>query len=382
MSQKVFANHRELVCKAGSSKSIAAFPDVCLTPPTPPAGPIPVPYPNTAMCGDLADGSTTVMIAGKPVFKGDKSFMKTSTGDEGSTPSQGKGIVTHQNKGKAYFISFSMDVLIEGEKACRALDMTTHNHGSKPPNTPPMVHIGDVDIPDAGGAGKRECKDQDKEADEKCKNAPQLKSKSGRDIGRDCSKSPGCAEARACVLKSKKDDRTFCCAPNRTGHHLIEVHCCSPAGKRGKPLDASFKDYDEQEAPCVCVNASRFKEHHGICHAVQGKLEEAYREQGKKPLQVWKGMGERGSDAESHWTYKQARESGVMAHFLAFPHCNPQCVREQLDDYHQKKRGFADDKPMRSDSTTRGAGTLTKQQESTVKSQTHSIQGNTSAESL
>lgn len=40
MGCEVYANGDEIACKAGDGKVIAAFPDVCLTPPAPPAGPI------------------------------------------------------------------------------------------------------------------------------------------------------------------------------------------------------------------------------------------------------------------------------------------------------------------------------------------------------
>ena len=42
----VFANGREISCKAASGKSICCFPDVCFTPPRTPAMPtgIPIPY--------------------------------------------------------------------------------------------------------------------------------------------------------------------------------------------------------------------------------------------------------------------------------------------------------------------------------------------------
>ena len=62
MSNQVFANGRELACKAGSGKTICAMPDVCMTPPENPATPpgVPVPYPNTGLASDTSDGSTTV----------------------------------------------------------------------------------------------------------------------------------------------------------------------------------------------------------------------------------------------------------------------------------------------------------------------------------
>jgi hypothetical protein len=41
----VFANGRAISCKSGSGKVLSAFPDVSLSPPSPPAGPVPIPYP-------------------------------------------------------------------------------------------------------------------------------------------------------------------------------------------------------------------------------------------------------------------------------------------------------------------------------------------------
>ena len=60
MGNEVFANGMEVSCKSGDGKVIAAFPDVCLSPPSPPAGPIPVPYPNTSFSKDGKNGSKTV----------------------------------------------------------------------------------------------------------------------------------------------------------------------------------------------------------------------------------------------------------------------------------------------------------------------------------
>ena len=86
MSCDVFANNNEISCKGGGNKVIAEFPDVCLSPPSPPAGPIPVPYPNTSFSKDMQDGSKTVMIRGKEVMLKDKSFYKTSPlGNEAAT---------------------------------------------------------------------------------------------------------------------------------------------------------------------------------------------------------------------------------------------------------------------------------------------------------
>src|SRR5438067_12813427 len=68
MGCEVYANDDEIACKAGDGKVIAAFPDVCLSPPSPPAGPIPVPYPDTSFSKDMQNGSKTVMIKDQEVM--------------------------------------------------------------------------------------------------------------------------------------------------------------------------------------------------------------------------------------------------------------------------------------------------------------------------
>lgn len=127
MGAKVYANGREVLGKAGSGKVIAAFPDVCLSPPSPPAGPVPIPYPVSSKDEDTVDGSKSVKAGGKEVVLSDKSSLKKCTGDEPATKSLGQGTVSHTLKGKVHAIAFSMDVIVEGEGVVRHLDPTTSN---------------------------------------------------------------------------------------------------------------------------------------------------------------------------------------------------------------------------------------------------------------
>ncbi len=129
----VFANGLGIACKAVDGKSTAAFPDPCWTNPGPSAGPVVVPFANTAYARDTANASKTVFIGGKPVMLRDKSYFKTSTGNEAAA--YGKGFSTGVKQGKAYFASWSMNVKIEGHNVCRHTDLMTHNHGSTPGNT-------------------------------------------------------------------------------------------------------------------------------------------------------------------------------------------------------------------------------------------------------
>ena len=128
----VFANGREISAKKDSNKSLCAMPDVCLSPPSPPAGPIPIPYPNTAKAGDTTSGSKSVKIGGSEVGLKNVSTYKSSKGDEAATRSLGMGVVTHTIQGKMKHAAWSMDVKIEGKNAIRHMDLTTHNHINNP----------------------------------------------------------------------------------------------------------------------------------------------------------------------------------------------------------------------------------------------------------
>ncbi|HEY5909319.1 MAG TPA: DUF4150 domain-containing protein [Verrucomicrobiae bacterium] len=128
MSKNVFANGKEISAKKDDNKSICAMPDVCLSPPSPPAGPVPVPYPNTAQGSDTSDGSKTVKIGGDEAGLKDSSNYKKSSGDEAATKSLGMGVVTHTIQDKMKHAAWSMDVKFEGENVIRHMDMTTHNH--------------------------------------------------------------------------------------------------------------------------------------------------------------------------------------------------------------------------------------------------------------
>jgi hypothetical protein len=141
MANEVYANGMEIACKAAAGKSAAAFPDTCLSPPSPPAGPVPIPYPNTAFASDTTKGTTTVMISGQEVMMKDQSTFKKSIGDEAATKSLGMGVVTHTIQGEASFVAWSMDVKFEGANVDRHLDLMLHNEQCDPANTPPYIYV-------------------------------------------------------------------------------------------------------------------------------------------------------------------------------------------------------------------------------------------------
>jgi hypothetical protein len=329
MANQVYANNMEISCKAAAGKSICAFPDVCFTPPQTPATPpgVPIPYPNTGMASDCTDGSSTVKISGKEVMLKNKSYFKKSTGDEaGCAPK--KGVVTSKNTGKIYFTMWSMDVKVEGENVVRNLDMSTHNHGSMGPNTPPWTYLDSMAVPPAD----HPCKDQIIAAQNACKNTTPSAA------GRDCS-GTDCEKCMACILVPKDEDKRLCCAPNNTGHHLIEDHWLKGNSDfpdyRSDRESGTFKkqSLDRRgdpkiitvaQAPCVCANESRsVGTIHRRLHDVQGAHEESHMPGG-------------GRDGQP-WNYAAGKKAALEAHEHVFKgqKCNDNdCMEKQLDGFY------------------------------------------------
>jgi len=127
MGVTVGVNMLSVVHKSSSGVTIA-FPDVCKTP-APPAGPIPIPYPNIAQSSDTAKGTKKVKCDGNPVCVKDSNF-KMSTGDEAGSAG---GLMSSKTKGKAEFILYSFDVKFEGKNVPRAFDLMLHNDKNTPP---------------------------------------------------------------------------------------------------------------------------------------------------------------------------------------------------------------------------------------------------------
>jgi len=128
MGSNVFANGRELSAERSDTHVSGAMPDVCLSPPGPPAGPIPIPYPNFAQASDTKDGARTVQVrGGQAGIKSSSNYAKCS-GDEAATRSFGMNVVEHCLQGRTIAQAWSFDVKIEGKNAVRLLDMTTNNN--------------------------------------------------------------------------------------------------------------------------------------------------------------------------------------------------------------------------------------------------------------
>jgi hypothetical protein len=309
MANDVFANGRELSCKAGSGKTICAFPDVCFTPPENPATPpgVPIPYPNTGMASDTTSGSKTVKISGKEVMLKNKSYFKKSTGDEAGCAAK-KGVVTSVNRGKVYFTSWSMDIKFEGENVVRHMDLTTHNHASEPPQTPPWMHVDEMAI-----EVRAACADEIDAAEGACRG------KTPSNCGSACKK------AQKCLLVKKGNDKESCCKPHTTGHHMIEDHWVTRADGSARP---GFGGYNYDEAPTVCANTFRKKGTvHRRLHDIQGTFEESYMPGGSR----------HNADAPNGgWNYGAGKEAALTAHGEVFKgsNCRKECLEAQLDAYY------------------------------------------------
>lgn len=335
MANEVYANGREVACKAGSGKVICATPDVCMTPPENPATPpgVPVPYPNTAMASDTSDGSTSVQISGQEVMLKNKSCFKTSTGDEAGSAAK-KGVVSSKNKGKVYFIDWSMDVKFEGENAVRHLDKTTNNHGSPTANEaipwPFVDKMTDAKI-------KALC-DGDKEQEETaCKDYKPAK-KDGKDVCVETGLQGGfgsikgnfagaakktsendCAAARRCRLVPYKaspvvTDGIGGCCPAQTGDHIVPKSSFFSDKFGGEPMPG-WDTYNMNKAPCMCTEGGSCSGTHGLRHTHH-----------KTTAGIPRNT-QRSFDAEVTHCAKGAK--------AVAPHCNEKCMEEQLKEGHK-----------------------------------------------
>ena len=339
MANQVYANNMEVGCKAGSGKSVCAFPDVCFTPPQTPATPpgVPIPYPNTGMDSDTTDGSTTVNISGQEVLLKNKSYFKKSTGDEaGSAPK--KGVVTSVNTGKVYFNAWSMDVKVEGENVVRHLDLTTHNHASYPGDTPTWPFLAKQTVTKGTGP----CKDEIKNEKAACKNCAPAKP------GVDPCKDAKCQKARKCSLaafnpgKTEYPNTQRCCG-GTTGHHVVPLgEFCLPrsqsGGRRGMaPLNNSVKGYDGDLAPTICVEGTDHKVKSGGQLKEHGRVGSAYiRARLKKGLK----------NKQQNVKYSDLSACGAESVNKVFPQCSQACIQAQLDNYHTGAAAVPADKPV------------------------------------
>jgi Domain of unknown function (DUF4150)/GHH signature containing HNH/Endo VII superfamily nuclease toxin 2 len=335
VANKVFANGREVACKAGAGKTICAMPDVCMTPPENPATPpgLPVPYPNTALASDTSDGSSSVQISGQEVMLKNKSFFKRSSGDEAGCAAK-KGVVSSKNMGKVYFIDWSMDVKFEGENAVRHLDKTTNNHGSPTANEAiPWPFVDSM----ADGKIKDLC-DKDKAKEEKaCKEYKPAK-KNGKDVcavtglSGDFSSIKGnltgaaktasqndCLAARRCRLVPYKaspevNDGIKGCCPAQTGDHIIPKSSFFKDSYGGRPM-TGWKPYKMEKAPCMCTEGGSCSGTHGLRHT---------HHKSTSPV-----------DNGTHVSFDDEAKHCAKGAKAVAPNCSEACIEAQLKEGHK-----------------------------------------------
>jgi hypothetical protein len=310
MANEVYANGMEIACKAASGKSVAAMPDTCLSPPSPPAGPVPVPYPNTAYASDTTNGSTTVMISGQEVMLKDQSTFKKSTGDEAATKSLGMGVVTHALQGEASFISWSMDVKIEGANVDRHMDQMLHNEQCSPANTPPWLYLDAMDIDTAGP-----CKSTAKNVESKCTSDSYKNDTSG-----------ACCNAKKCML-APYGAQPACCG-DKTKHHAVPDHCFKGPGKEDYYQGISGMSYGK--GLCICVSGddkNEKRKQHARIHRAFDKVED---------------------DNQPTWTFGTAKKRAAKA-CSKVTGCSAKCMEQQLSQYYGPK-GVNDSTVLRADS--------------------------------
>ena len=320
MANEVYANGMELACKAGAGKTIAAFPDVCFTPPENPATPpgVPIPYPNTGFASDTTEGSKTVKISGKEVMLKNKSYFKKSTGDEAGSTAK-KGVISSKITGKVYFIKWSMDVKFESENVDRHLDLTTDNHGSPANEAVPWTFLDNMST-----TVEQACKTQVENLKNACKGQKTTK----------CT--PECRAKQKCILVPKGKAKEYCCKPDNTGDHVFEDHWIwkdedtlmpgfKHLGKKKKGSNNYIKPggpYDG--APTLCANKSRYAKIHGVGHGARGVRED---ELIGKPMPYSKARRISLDGLKAQCAYAE-KETGAKTE------CDEECFKAQLDDFY------------------------------------------------
>ncbi|WP_447776475.1 PAAR-like domain-containing protein [Pseudomonas chlororaphis] len=342
MGNQVFANNMEISCKAADGKSVACFPDVCFTPPQAPPTPVgvPIPYPNTGMAKDTTRGSRTVKITRKEVMLKNKSYFKTSYGDEaGCAPK--KGIVTSKIKGKVYFNSWSMDVKFEGENVVRHLDLTTHNHASFPGNSPTWPFLDEAAFAGTGpckGVASNLKKHCSKFAEPHLNKKGELGERKSKAALADMCNDTKCKEALQCVLqkhKSKKANNN--CCDGKTTHHLVPSADFIPHSARGKKDPTT--GYRDIGAPCICVEGD---DHNEREPGSPQRLKEHGRIGRSFTLLRNKFISKFGADK---YTLAAACDLGAQSAKAAIKKCPKGCIEKQLADGHKQMNLKSPSKP-------------------------------------
>ena len=98
------------------------FPDVCKTG-APPAGPIPVPYPNLGKSSDTVQGTTTITADGSMIMNQGAKYMVSSMDEPGTA----MGVISNTVMNECEYLMYSFNVMLEGKNVCRMGDPLWQN---------------------------------------------------------------------------------------------------------------------------------------------------------------------------------------------------------------------------------------------------------------
>lgn len=115
MTVTIKINDITLCHKGSRGVAKSTLPDLCKTPPNA----LPVAYVNVAKSSDLAKGTKTVKADGGNMCAINGSEFSCSTGDEAGSLG---GVLSGTNLAEATWITYSFDVMFEGQGACRLTD--------------------------------------------------------------------------------------------------------------------------------------------------------------------------------------------------------------------------------------------------------------------
>ena len=318
MANDVYANGLEIACKAAAGKSVAAFPDVCLSPPSPPAGPMPLPYPNTSYASDTTDGSTSVMISGQEVMLKDQSVFKKSTGNEAATRSLGMAVVTHTIQGEASFVAWSEDVKIEGQNVDRHLDLMVQNEQCNTANVLPWTYLDRMAL--AKSTGK--CNDEIDNVQGACGDLSQgIKCPPRGNMGKEkyalTIEQDPCQRALRCMMVPfRKKSKSMCCDP-QTPDHVVPASMFFQVRRGGRKF-TGCTDYVDHDAPCVCAEGGKSHATHGLL----GRARKSY-------------MKKRKLDRQRTWSLGDAAKCAGASTEKVFKQCRASCVEAQVLQQHK-----------------------------------------------
>jgi hypothetical protein len=324
----VYANGLEVACKAQSNKVIAAFPDVCFTPPENPATPpgVPVPYPSFGFDSDTDKGTSTVKIGGKTITQKNKSYYTKTTGTEAGCAAK-KGIITSKNTGKEYAQAWSNDVKADGEPVNRFTDISTNNHASSVANTPPWLKV----------------------------------AKANKGWTSTCDK----------LYRERIStyDPNDCDTPDYQSHHIIDNASFTRSGARDNKMSSyegaaklgerawkvlknlfqsrsahPGKNYHEGDPPCICLEDGQVD---GMEHK---KAHDKSRDLAKANAKA---------QASGKWSYKEARAAGIQSVKEAanLTEKEAKCIGYMLDAYYKNQLGCTNTTEVRAPGTQPSAST-------------------------